>query len=65
MPIYQDSSKRHVFILVYITQQYLQCYVIEIKVDSIIKYELYFTHQREAYIKRAASINMLGPKEIK
>jgi hypothetical protein len=40
-------------------------FVIEIKVLAINKFELYFTHKREAYVKRAASINMLGPKEIK
>lgn len=39
--------------------------MIEIKVVTINKYELYFTHKREAYIKRAASINMLCPSEIK
>jgi hypothetical protein len=40
-------------------------FIIEIKVKSMNKYELYFTHKKEAYIKKAASINLLTPREIK
>jgi len=43
----------------------LNIYIVEIKITKENHNELYFTHNRECFIKRSASINQLRPKDIK
>jgi hypothetical protein len=40
-------------------------YIVEVKIAKETNNELYFTHNKEFFIKRSASLNQLRPKDIK